>query len=131
MGKTRVNIAIVIEGTWGMSNKEMNEQFAGHIERWATPDESGKDGYANYEVTTKTVETTKEATDYLDGICCGVTKKLVFLSRSMIPTAQRIKVQQPRWDVIVFTGLIPEDEIKVVQKNWLDARCIKQILLHD
>ncbi|EKD56410.1 MAG: hypothetical protein ACD_58C00199G0002 [uncultured bacterium] len=131
MEKTRVDIAIVTEGTWGMSKEEMNEQFAGHIERWATPDESGKDGYANYEVTTKIVKTTKEATDYLDGICCGVTKKLVFLSRSMIPTAQGIKTQRPRWDVIVFTGLILEGEIKVVQKNWLDVNSVKQILLYD
>ena len=129
--KTRVDIAIVTKGTWGNSKEEMNEQFAGHLERLAQPDESGKDGYGSYEVTIKTFKTTKEATDYLDGICLGGTIKLVFLSRSMIPAAQKIKAQRPRWDVIVFTGLIPEDEVKVVQKNWLDVNFVKQVLLHD
>lgn len=46
-------------------------------------------------------------------------RAVIFLSLSMENTAQRIKQARPDVNVIVVTGLIPNDRVIVFEKDWI------------
>jgi hypothetical protein len=68
--------------------------------------------------TTITVKNTDEAIALIKG---GGDHSLVFLSRSMIPKAREVKRSYPKIRVVVFTGLIPDDEVIIVSKGWVGS----------
>ena len=45
---------------------------------------------------------------------------LIFVSLSMLTEAREIKKRNPWMKVVVLTGLLPDDEVVVVDKDWLD-----------
>jgi hypothetical protein len=47
------------------------------------------------------------------------TEVLVFLTAGMLEEARKFKRSHKDIKVIVLTGLIPEDEVIIVDKNWL------------
>jgi hypothetical protein len=68
--------------------------------------------------TTITVKSTDEAIALIKG---GGDHSLVFLSRSMIHKAREVKKLYPKIRVVVFTGLIPDDEVIILSKGWIGS----------
>ncbi|MFH1098459.1 MAG: hypothetical protein V1723_00830 [Candidatus Uhrbacteria bacterium] len=55
---------------------------------------------------------------------------VIFRTRSMLEEARAIKREHPNVRVVVFTGLIPNDEVIIVSKGWeLDSTAIQSIVL--
>lgn len=55
---------------------------------------------------------------------------LIFISRSMIPRAREIKKERSRLKVVLFSGLIPDDEIILIDKAWgLSHEALRKIIL--
>ena len=65
----------------------------------------------------------------------GGVDKVIFTSRDMLLRARELKGAFPRVEVIVLTGLIPEDEVMIVSKNWLGSTSLEdahqRILIDD
>ncbi|OGZ33325.1 MAG: hypothetical protein A3I88_00145 [Candidatus Portnoybacteria bacterium RIFCSPLOWO2_12_FULL_39_9] len=119
-------VVIVREGQWGLVKKESYEEFIEILkeilEKAVSPD--GKEKIAEVEV----VETSAEA---LLKLRMGGIDTLIFISRDKLAEARQIKKVHRRLKVVLFTGLIPEEEIILVDKGWLlDSREIKHIVLY-
>lgn len=65
------------------------------------------------------VEVMETANDALRLIMGEKIDVLVFISRGMMTKARKIKKEYPKLKIVLFTGLIPDEEIILVSKGWL------------
>jgi len=117
MKKQRV--VIVNEGAWGEVTKESYDSFVRFIKReieraMRRYPSSGEEKKRAESVIV--VESTDEAIKRLDMNDVDI---LIFNSRGMIPEAREIKRKYRRLKVILLTGLIPDDEIILMDKGWI------------
>jgi len=75
----------------------------------------------------ESVETFKEAKERVSK---GDINVLVFISRSMIPEAREIKKANRKLKVIVLTGLIPDDEIIIISKLWINRNLVESLVFN-
>src|SRR3989344_1402236 len=95
-------VVIVREGQWGLVKKKIAE-----------------------------VEVVEASAEALLKLRMGGIDTLIFISRDKLAEARQIKKVHRRLKVVLFTGLIPEEEIILVDKGWLlDSREIKHIVLY-
>lgn len=67
---------------------------------------------------------TNEALEQLGGM-----GTIVFISGSMLGEAKRVKAQHPSVEVVLFTGLMPDNEVILIDKAWfLDGRALRRII---
>lgn len=60
----------------------------------------------------------------------GSIDTLIFLSRGMLYSARKIKETHPQLKIVVFTGLIPDEEIIIIDKGWsLNPKQIQKVIL--
>jgi len=65
--------------------------------------------------------------DVAMNIANGEGDMVIFLSRSMIKCARDLKIQFPRTEIFVLTGLIPENEVVILNKLWLSPEMIENM----
>lgn len=123
-------VIIVKEGEWGMLSTEKGDYDAwlGILQR-AVEDAVAEslDGKKLKMATVEVVDTLNEALEKLRN---GRIDAIVFNSRGMLDQARKIKREHRNTKVIVFTGLIPDDEVILVDKGWLlDKKQIQRIIL--
>jgi hypothetical protein len=53
---------------------------------------------------------------------------LIFITLGMLNEARRIKESHPWLRVIVFTGLLPEDEVILFHKRWLSGDPVQMLV---
>lgn len=63
------------------------------------------------------VKTSNEAEEKMAGNDVDI---VVFVTRGMLAKARGIKATYPRVKVVVLTGLLPEDEVVLINKIWLN-----------
>lgn len=68
------------------------------------------------------VKTLKEAEEKVAFGSLGYANVVVFITRGMLSEAKKIKATYPRVKVVVMTGLLPEDEVVLIDKTWLCSR---------
>ena len=115
----RKRIIMVNEGSWGRAEEKHYDAFMpamqGALEHATKKDlHSGKEEKRAEFV--KIVDTVEEA---LERVRRSDADILIFRSRSMISEARRINKQYRRLKVLVLTGLIPDDEVVLVDKGWI------------
>lgn len=123
-------VVIVNEGSWGLAEKNRKNYDDGvklyfdilsQAER-KDPGTKKMEKIGNVQV----VKSTTEALRILKtGIGVGC---LIFNSRSMIPEARQIKKLYPETKVIVLTGLIPDDEIVILNKLWVTGNTLETVV---
>lgn len=120
-------IVIVKEGSWGSLTRQEYENWVDLVKRImegaeeVNPLTHQKEKAAEVEV----VETLSDALKQL-----GTTDILVFVTRGMLSEARKVKRGHPRVKVVLFTGLIPDDEVILVSKRWAKPEVIRTILLY-
>lgn len=121
-------VAIVNAGGWGdlSAEKGSYDEFAGLVQGiLERAERRGFDGAVYKAAEPHVVRNIQEALVKLGGH--GV---LVFLTRGMLGEARRIKQQYTEIRVIVFTGLIPADDVIVVSKGWvLTSEQLERVIL--
>ena len=119
-------VVIVDEGRWGMAIKKDYDGVVKAI-KWmlerATKKIFGKEGKRAGFV--KVVDTTEMV---LEMIKSNDVDVLIFNSRSMISEAREIKRKYRHLKVIVLTGLIPDDEIILVDKGWIGSQFLETVV---
>ena len=58
----------------------------------------------------------------------GRVDVLIFMTLGLRHEAERIKTQYPKVKVIVLTGLLPDDEVVLVDKSWLNVDLVRGLL---
>ena len=116
------NIVLVKQGGWGQVTKPEYEDFISYMKR-------------NIEKIESNIEIKFDVVDSLDDIKDRLTvlndiHTLIFISRSEIETARKIRKQYSHINnVIVLTGLIPDDEILIIEKPWLTEGLLKWLVI--
>ncbi len=115
-------VIIVKEGEWGtLSTKKGDYDSWLSILQEAVEDavREGPGGKKEKVATVEVVDTLDEALKKLQNERIDA---IVFKSRGMLNEARKIKQEHRRTRVIVFTGLIPDDEVILIDKGWLLGR---------
>ena len=119
-------VVIVDEGRWGMATKKDYDGVVRTI-KWmlerATKKIFGQEKKRAGFV--KVVDTTEMV---LEMIKSNDVDVLIFNSRSMISEAREIKRKYRHLKVIVLTGLIPDDEIILVDKGWIGSQFLETVV---
>jgi len=58
----------------------------------------------------------------------GRADMLIFLTLGLRHEADRIKKQHPTVKVVVLTGLLPDDEVVLVEKEWMSTQLLRDLL---
>ncbi len=53
---------------------------------------------------------------------------LIFVSLSELDLARKIKKRNPWMKVVVLTGLLPDDEVAIIDKEWLSQRLVDTLV---
>lgn len=113
-------VIFVNEGGWGdfsASNGDYDKiiaSFSKKLEKMTQP--AAVVSEREKVATAVTVKSTDEAIQMMEQ---EDIDSLVFFSRSMISKAREVKKSYPRTRVVVFTGLIPDDEVIIASKGWI------------
>ena len=107
---------IVSQGEWGIARKSTYENLVsmlvldleGITEKVGAREEKA--------VNITVVDSTDEALRMIEKETIDF---LIFISRSMIPRAREVKKLHPDIGIVVLTGLIPDDEIIIIDKGWI------------
>lgn len=61
----------------------------------------------------------------------GQVDCLIFITRGLLAEAKRIKMKHPHQGlkVIVFTSLMPENDLILLDKSWLSSEALKAVIL--
>ncbi len=126
-------VIFVNTGGWGDLSASKGDYdsiialFSRELEKMTQPASvgSGREKVA----TAITVKSTDEAIQMMQK---QDIDSLIFLSRGMISKAREVKKSHPRIRVVVFTGLIPDDEVIIADKGWISSdfeTLLKQIIV--
>lgn len=121
-------VLFVREGTWGVATQEDEDRYREMIERIVREIKTGGSG-ADRDAPVATVETVETAEDAVRRLEQGDVDVLVFNSRSHVSTARELKKRFPRVKMVVMTGLIPKDEVIIVNKAWIHGDVIRQLFI--
>ena len=125
-------LAFVKEGGYGMVTQGEYDQLAEsisdyyeHLVKVGVEKESSlsaEKSFASVEIIGSVEEAEKKARNHEIDV-------LVFLTRGQVEKARKIQKACPWLRVVIYTGLIPDDEIIWVNKVWrMDT--VEDILLH-
>ncbi|OGC47426.1 hypothetical protein A2713_02330 [candidate division WWE3 bacterium RIFCSPHIGHO2_01_FULL_35_17] len=118
-------VIIVQEGQWGIVTKKNYDEFIKILKKIV---ENAVDGNKERIAEVEVVETSAEALTRLE---MKRIDTLIFISRDMLAEAKKIKKVHHRLKVVLFTGLIPEEEVILVDKGWLfSSKEIERIILY-
>ncbi len=112
------NVVIVKEGTYGGVKQEDYDEIAEIVRRvleGLTRKNSSnlleeEKVFASVEVVNTAEDARNKSLNNLD--------ILIFLTLAKTEVARAIKKERPQTDVIIYTGLIPDDEIIWINKGW-------------
>lgn len=122
-------VLIVLEGQWGIATEEDYKRIARSMKESIERREVVKDGKKERLATVIIVGTLGEAEKILQDMPINYRiDVLFFLSRSAISQARAIKKKYPLLLVVVLTGLVPEDEIVIVNKNWAMPEFLEDLI---
>lgn len=122
-------VIIILEGQWGTQEKGHYKQYAEAIKRTIEGIKRRESrGPDEEEIQVAEVEIIDTYRQVRERIIKTNIDILIFLSRSMISKAKNVKKLWPSKDVLVLTGLIPEDEIIILNKTWVSLQLWKDIL---
>ena len=131
---SRKRVVIVSEGGWGkvtpLEYEEQAQQFARTFECVTGCTFSSSSRTELLAEFVQVVATAKEASELVRANAVDV---VVFISRSMISEARELKKARSRLKVVVLTGLIPDDEIILVDKMWiglLGEKLLNTVVFH-
>lgn len=114
---------LLVRGTWGdVSRKEadqITDLVAEHLRKLQRKDT--QTGEMIPRVNVEVVENETEARTRL--FRQPRIKTVVFCSRGLVEAARRTKQEFKTTSVVVFTGLVPDDEILFVRKTWDPETC--------
>ncbi|MFC1598611.1 hypothetical protein ACFL2U_01185 [Patescibacteria group bacterium] len=119
------NVVLVRQGGWGQVTKPEYHKFGEFLRRQVEKLNAKKSeqDQINFEIVDD-IEAINDRLHTLNDI-----DTLIFISRSEIDNARKIKKQYSHIEnVIVLTGLIPDDEILIIEKTWLTEDLLKQLL---
>ena len=114
-------VLLVNEGSWGSVKREEYDTFINSLNRLlekATEEDYRSGEKRKRAESVAVAASTEEAVEEVKKNHVDV---LIFNSRSMIPAAREIKRQYRRLKVIVLTGLIPDDEVILMDKGWISS----------
>lgn len=116
-------VFFVREGTWGTVTQVESTRYLEQVAA-VVADAKRRDPNTKEEVARAVVRIIDgvESPEFKQALEYGLVNVLVFNSRSQIELARRFKKQNPRIRVVVLTGLIPDDEIIILHKGWLNSR---------
>jgi len=114
-------VLFVNEGSWGSVKKEEYDILIGSLKRLL--ERATKKDYRSDEEKkrAKSVAVAASTEEAMEEVKKNHVDVLIFNSRSMIPEAREIKRQHRRLKVIVLTGLIPDDEVVLMDKGWISS----------
>lgn len=118
-------IVFVNQGGWGRTKCSRGD-YNNLIKLLCEAIEKMSNADGGKVATTKVVDNIDEALIKAEEI-----DSLIFVSRSMISEARKVKKSYPWIDIIVLTGLIPEDEVILVSKAWIGSKQSIQDILVD
>lgn len=137
-------ILIVKEGEWGDLHSEKGdydslfELLKKTIERSTRVFDSFSGKFEQRQVAeVEFVETSKEAMSRVFEAPLNVqVHAVIFKSRSMIDVARKFKKRccetNRKTKVILFSGLLPEEEVILIEHSWgLDSESIQRIIVQD
>lgn len=126
------HVAIVAEGSWaGMRNQDYDAWTESMVVKLRAVRRRNYRTGTDTEEPRATVEvvTLAELREKLKRIP-GRPDVVIFRTRDMAREAHAIKREYPHARVIVFSGLLPEDEVIFVDKGWdLSAEATTSIVL--
>jgi len=116
-------VVLINEGSWGSvspeSYRRLLESIRNSMKMLKSPD--GKNDLAEAEICElKEAEKKIKEGETVDF--------LIFNSRGMLDVARRIKKEYPRLKVVVLTGLLPEEEVILIDKNWISGEFLQNLL---
>lgn len=121
-------VLIVQEGQWGSVQKDDYQKFTD----WCVEILSDvKTAAGEKEAIVEVVATAAEAEVKIRLEALNQkTDVVIFLSRSMGGIAKEFTAKFPEKKIIVFTGLIPKDQVIWINKLWISSRLtLREIVL--
>lgn len=120
---------IVTEGQWGIAVKEDYQRIADSMKESIERREIERNGRKEKLAVVDVISTLVEAEKMIrDAPVNDRVDVLFFLSRGAISQARAIKKKYPLLLVVVLTGLVPEDEIVIVNKTWAMAEFLEDLI---
>lgn len=123
-------VLCVREGTWGALPQESAVRYLETCIVEPLQRARQRDLDTKEETPAACVEVMDTLEQAKERLTRGGVDVLVLNSRSMIGEARSLKKQYPRVQVMVLTGLIPQDEVVLVAKDWLQGEGLIKIILH-
>lgn len=123
-------VVIVQEGQWGIASRQ-----GGDYDGWEKTLGRAIESARREDPVTHEKEKVAEVefatlSDAMEMVSRSRVDVLVFDSRSMLHHARKVKQAYPKLKVVLFTGLIPEDEVILVSKGWpLGIDMVRRIIL--
>lgn len=110
--KSQARVLAVLEGTWGL----VTQAEAASLVRTIMESLQSHGRQHEVEVTVDFAETLAEVPTLLAQTRYGL---VVFNSRGILDQARAIKAKFPRTKMALMTGVIPREELVIVNKAWL------------
>ena len=109
-------VVIVSQGEWGIARKSTYENLVSMLvlDLEGITEKVGEREEKAVNITV--VDSIDEALRIMGNKTIDF---LIFISRSMIPRAREVKKLHPDIGIVVLTGLIPDDEIIIIDKGWI------------
>ncbi len=114
-------VVFIKQGRWGDSTQSDTDWSVDTLLRVLSIEPSDK-------LELQIFDTLDEARSVFDSV---EPITVVFFSRGMAATAAKLKRERSHFKVMVVTGLIPDDQIVWVEKQWLHRRDTARHLLLD
>jgi hypothetical protein len=123
-GKMKRNVVLVKQGGWGQVTKSEYDDFINFLKRQI--EKNYAKGTTHDEINFEIVDDLASIEDRLSTL--NDIDTLIFISRSEIDNARKIKKQYSHIkNVIVLTGLIPDEEILIIEKTWLSEELLRRL----
>lgn len=122
-------VLIVKEGQWGDIKPEEYQLLINYFQRTLKKVEFPslyQEGRKEKAAEVRIIEATQDAEKILK---TEGADAVLFISRGMEFTAERLATLYPKTRVIVFTDLIPERKVIWIDKIWLNRELIENVVL--
>lgn len=123
-----MRVVFVRGGTWGTMKKE---DYDSHIEtmRETLVEAKQHDYGKNEDTPVCTVEVVDGIAGLEEMLGGQMVDVVFFFSRGIIAEARQFKKAHPHIRVIVLTGLVPDDEITILDKRVASAQVLTDLVL--
>lgn len=121
---------LLVQGTWGGLSRETADQYMEVCLVRPLQEQKRQDPRSGeLEPANEVMICDKETTAELDGVIQEFQPELViFNSRSHCELAHAFKKNHPNIIVVVVTGLVPKDEIIVLDKRMVTRDLLKNLM---